>query len=190
LKVAFVADPQILWSILDEDAEGLQRLRDEGARVVSLVPWHDAALRHWLSDAFHSGPNDQAEREQISEVTRNWPSLLQRFHKLCQNSRLTWRDALEELKRQSQSIPAAEFGLDNPGPHEVLNALSSFDAVSESELCDLLAGDVELLTIQRSLRWAEPLALVRQAENGNYRLDPLVRKLVSQRLAARSSNGR
>lgn len=190
LKVAFVADPQILWSILDEDAEGLQRLRDEGARVVSLVPWHDAALRHWLSDAFHSGPNDQAEREQISEVTWNWPSLLQRFHKLCQNSRLTWRDALEELKRQSQSIPAEEFGLDHSGPHEVLNALSSFDAVSESELCDLLAGDVELLTIQRSLRWAEPLALVRQAENGHYRLDPLVRKLVSQRLAARSSNGR
>ena len=66
LKIAFVADPKTLWTLVDPDAEGLQRLRDAGVRLVSLAPWHDEVLRHWLSDAFHSGPNDKEEREQLS----------------------------------------------------------------------------------------------------------------------------
>lgn len=189
LKIAFVADPKTLWTLVDPDAEGLQRLRDAGVRLVSLAPWHDEVLRHWLSDAFHSGPNDKEEREQLSAATGNWASLLDRFHKLCRSGHGTWRDALEQLRRQVSRISLEEFGLDIDEPQRVMRELADLGSATEEDLCNLITG-VEPIAVQRTLRWAEALLLVRQFEQGAYRLDPLVHSLIKAAPAARTHNGR
>jgi hypothetical protein len=174
VRVAFAADPALAWSIT-ADSDALNGLRGLGARVVSLEPWQDPAVRQWLEEC-QCGPADKGGRETLRLVTGNWPWLLAEFQRRCQAGG-SWEDHLRRLETDltGENFRARLlriFGLDTEEPAEVLRYLvpSAYGPLPESDLADLVGDAGRVAAV---LRWAELLRLADQVEDG-WQVDPVV----------------
>jgi hypothetical protein len=180
VRVAFASDPVLALNVI-ADSDALDGLRGLGARVVSLEPWQDPAVRQWLEEC-QFGPADKGGREALRNVTGNWPWLLAEFQRRCQTGG-SWEDHLHGLETDlaNQDFRARllrVFGLDTEEPAEVLRPLvpSAYGPLPESDLADLVGNAGRVTAV---LRWAELLRLADQAEAG-WQLDPVVTRLLQQ----------
>jgi hypothetical protein len=177
VRVAFAADPILAWSLC-ADSDRLEALRERGVRVVSLEPWQDPAVRQWLEDC-QFGPSDKGGREELRQVTGNWPMLLTEFHRGCQPGG-SWSDHLDRLKadltrKERQAELARALGLDRTPQAEILRHLAEYRTLSEEDLATAI--DDRHLVIP-TLGWAELLRLADQGEAG-WQLEPVAARLLS-----------
>lgn len=183
VRIVFAGGPEAVRGLLHSDSQIELRRRIARSPLVSLGPWHDAALRTWLS-ANHFATLAPDERADIHRVTGNWPGLLRRLEQPGLAIAGAWKEALGELEAQLEdpSVAAevlAEFGLDQPEPMNMLAVMHALDAVSSTDLFTL--GDIRLplARIQLELKVAERLQLVRPSGKGKYNVDAVVGSLAS-----------
>jgi hypothetical protein len=176
VHVAFVADPETAWQWIGQHPTRA----DLSPLIISLKPWHDAALRQWLDDC--SLPSDKSSRERITHVTGNWPIQLQRFYQGSKADPHHWERYLEELAvalrdpKMAADI-ARDLGLTL---HELCKILRDLVTLGEASVEDLagIIEDVSGEVVQHSLRWAELLSLVTPVGYSSWHVNPLVARIL------------
>lgn len=186
-RVVFVAEPTNLWQLLEPDQTGEETIALERVSQITLRPWHDHALRQWLDDCGFS-VTDSLVRQRIHQSTGSWPRLLSWFYNQVRGDPRYWHRAIEHLDQQlahgelhDDLVKQFEFH-HSPGQRRLLemaaDLTSAEGVVSYKDLCEMLE-EMEPEQIQRCLRWAELLSLVRPAGSGIWQLDPVVRRLLT-----------
>jgi hypothetical protein len=180
-RVIFVANPQKLWELVTVNC--LDALLSHGVSIFSLKPWHDAALRQWLEDGDFTASNKQS-REKITQITGNWPVLLQRFYQQAKSEQ-HWEPYVQKLANlltQSQFLSelAIEMGLDHSHTQQrqVLQALATLKEASIEDLILIVEG-ISAEIIRQTFRWAELLRLAYPVGNSNWSVDPVVSHIVT-----------
>ncbi|MCC3410492.1 MAG: sigma-70 family RNA polymerase sigma factor [Microcoleus sp. PH2017_06_SFM_O_A] len=184
LQLVFVAYPQKAWQLVIHNWTGFDSFKE--LRFLSLKPWHDAALRHWLEDA--NLPSKLEVRNKITAVTGNWSNLLQEFYQFAQANPHCWQDSLAQLKNQFNKSDKLinSMGFDGCEPQRklVMRTLAEWgEAVAIEVLIEVL-DDVPPEVVKQTLRWAELLSLVshlgNQKQDGKdyWQIDPVVGRLL------------
>lgn len=180
-RVAFVADPRTTWRLLAEIDGDFDGLREQGVTSINLKPWHDTALRQWLEDTGF-GPRDSNGRNTITQVTGNWPLLLQQFYKMCQNSSQNWQITLKHFDDSLEQPEVAQkllhtLGLQQPEHQIILKTLCDWRDVNDViEYLD----EYPPALIERVLQWADLLQLAHPVQRDLWRVDPVVARLLQQ----------
>ncbi len=180
VQIAFVADPLALWQLLDGG-----QLADAGGGshfpLLKLAPWHDLSLRHWLSDC--NLPGDESDCRRIIAGTGKWPSLLMRLYDGWRAAARTQNNLTIELQkiRQEAALSESELGLTIGQPVRVLDLLSQWGETTQAADFAVIAEDLSVDLIRRSLLWADWLSLASPAGNDCWRLDPFVNAVLSAR---------
>ena len=182
VRIIFLADPRTTWELLDPP-QHLDNLIMAGFGTTGLQPWHDAALRHWLQDT-EFGPSDQQGWTRISAVTGNWPNLLGHLLGSAVDGARHWDACLADLEaslatREAVAPLEHDFGLDLAIPRQVLGVLAEYGQASSSELVHLLDDNVSPMDVERTLRWADLLALATREGDEQWRVNPLVGRLLA-----------
>jgi len=177
VRIVFMAHPQIVWQLISH----LDTLAAKGIATISLKPWDDAALRQWLEDCGFL--SDKKIRENITEVTGNWPILLQRFYQSSKSDPHRWEQDLQKLNDSLSDRKAAaeiehRFGLDLPVPQKVLRDLVIVNDATTAEGLVGVMDHITLETVNQSLRWADLLNLVIPTGNGCWRVNPVVGRVL------------
>jgi RNA polymerase sigma factor (sigma-70 family) len=164
MQLVFVADSQKAWQLVNHNSTGVDSSKE--LRYLSLKPWHDAALRHWLEDV--NLPSELEVRKKITEVTGNWSNLLQEFYKFSQADP-RWQDSLAELKNQfnksDKLINSMGFDGCEPQRKQVMTDFAKWgEPATVEDLIDLVP-DVSPEVVKQTLRWADLLSLVSRSGN-------------------------
>ncbi len=175
ITVLFVSGPQRTWATL----EGIDGAADLGVRQITLRPWHSAAVRQWLQDL--SLDSEQATRDEIYNVTGNWPALLMR---LSTSSNDALRRSCEDLRRLLQDpVQLAElrtvFGLSSDGADEPLRIAAELKQFSVDDVREL-APATEAAARERvtaSINRADRLGLISVAGKG-LEFDPVAANIL------------
>lgn len=179
VRVVFIADAQKAWQLINKNSTEFDWFK---ALSIGLKPWHNAALRQWLQDC--NFPNDKVTCEKITEVTGNWPILLQRFYQISKSDIHRWESHLQNLKHLFHDYEEVRnlllnLGIERQEQQRVLNALALFpnDNLSADDLVDLTDGlSAEL--INKVLRWADLLSLAsptgKREDSECWRINPVV----------------
>ena len=183
-RVLFVADPERMWALVQQDATGFDALIRKGTAASNLGPWHEAALRQWLQDwevAF-----GKQSKERVTELTGNWFVLLKLLYEHANADKARWKAKLEEIAEQLRQPAIVEllllaFGLNGSDRQRVLHNLAVFDegpdGVSTAGLSAVL-DDVDETTVRQTLHWADALGLVDPVGEGNWHIDPVLGSLL------------
>ncbi len=185
VRVVFIADPGLLWRLLHHAGAELRRIEQMlDSSVVALTPWHESALRQWIDEDSGLVDIGPLKREAIIKATGKWPVLLRRFYDRVNASKASREDHVQAIAAslRETSVAAdliAVFGLAIPDVHRVLRILADLgdDGKEEEATSDdlgSLAEGVEAVVVQRALRWAHLLSIVRTVGNGVWSLDPIV----------------
>jgi hypothetical protein len=196
VRVVFVADPQTTWALTSTENDLLEQLITQGVSTLTLRPWHDTALRQWLEDN-RFAPCDKAARERITNVTGNWPRLLQAFYDKARAAArvrgadkagadlLRWEDALTALEADLAAVPRARdeahaLGLRLPAARRVIEALHALDGASVADLESVLEGsDLLPVPVEATVRWADRLGLVALRAREVWQLDSLAERILT-----------
>ena len=93
VRVAFQADPDHLWSLVEVLPE---EYLDESNRLFDWIPaqpWNSAFLRRWCDDQnFHEA---NTKIDELLDVSGGWPLLLERY---AESSQKTWNAKIGELR--------------------------------------------------------------------------------------------
>ncbi|BAY24428.1 hypothetical protein NIES2100_42230 [Calothrix sp. NIES-2100] len=180
-RVVFVANPPKVWELINLNC--LDSLVSQGVSIFSLKPWHDAALRQWLEDDNFTAANKES-REKITEITGNWPVLLQRFYQQAKSDQ-HWEPHLQKL---ADSLTNSEYlnelailmGLDNTHPQQkqILHALATLKEAAIADLIEIVE-DISAEIVHQTFKWAELLRLAYPVGNSNWSIDPLVGRIVT-----------
>jgi len=179
VEILFAADPRTTWDLVGLDGSGLKNLKAKCASTLLLRPWHDAALRQSLDDDSSILSSQEPEKRlKITEATGNWPILLYRWHRLVQEEKVEWQNALRAIwEALGSSAMCAElagaFGLDFGVARSILSDLQQLDAATIDELVVIVDDEVKHL-VRQTITWADLLSLVIPAGNGTWQVDPVV----------------
>jgi len=173
--VLFLADPTTSFQMIKD---GDTTIPQEVAGM-TLHPWHDTFLRQWLEDC--QLPNDLPNRQEVRQMTGNWPGLL---YMLIRSSREGNRlqDRLSALNQEmtdnaNTSKLLKLFGLELPEPREVLTMLATLEEpTTEQDLASL--GEFDIDRVNRDIRWAELMGLVKRVGVDTWDIDPIVQFLL------------
>lgn len=180
VRIIFAANPQKSWNLVNVNC--LDYLISQGVSTFSLKPWHDAALRQWLEDSNFTASNKES-REKITEITGNWPVLLQHFYQQAKSDQ-HWEPHLQKLADSLTQPPFLEelvvsIGLDNSHSQQrqILYALAT---LKEATIEDLIAivEEISAEVVCKTFKWAELLQLAYPVGNDNWSVDPLVSHIV------------
>ena len=185
VRVVFLADSGLLWRLLDRAGPALERMEQMlESTVVALAPWHESALRQWIDEDSGLVDIGPPKREAIIAATGKWPVLLRRFYDQVSSSKGGRKDHIQAIAGSLSNVSVASelvavFGLTIPDVRKVLNVLADLgeDGKEEEATSDdlvSLAEGVEAAVVQRVLRWAHLLSIVRTVGNGGWSLDPIV----------------
>lgn len=180
-RVVFIADPARAWEYLHALPSGVEQF--------TLGPWSDAFLRQWLDDM--GLPSDPERRAAIEQATGNWPLLVLRWHRGLTSGGDEWRQrlaALEEESRLGSPAPGfvSDFGLDIAEARTCLHAMAEHypEGYARGVDTEAMAGlqDLDWGVLQRVLRWGTAIGIVQRSGLDEWRLDPVVsRVLAAQR---------
>jgi hypothetical protein len=178
-RLVFIADPSATWSIIPE----VDTIKKAGANLVSLTPWHDAALQHWLDETGFANVSS-SDRVRINEVTGNWPVLLNCFHQRCGNILHIWRHVLDQLDSEISGNLQINgfnleklFGVNRQEARLVLSDLAILEEASADELSALNSA-VPVETADHVLKWAALLSLVQPSGNERFRIDSILGRVL------------
>lgn len=179
VRIAFVADPFFTWRLVEEPT-------DEWKTQVScfnLHPWNDIAVRQWLID--YGFPDNREHRLKLSQVTGNWPYLLQKFYDLAQRNPEQWQNDITRLNELIHEPGfavefAAALGLDLQTPRgKILRDLAQIGEASVDDLTAIVENMAPEV-IRQTLRWAERLSLIQFIGNEQWRVQPQVGVMLHQ----------
>ncbi len=184
IRVVFAADPTKTWRWLTTRAErraefGLDRVQP----LFSLTAWHDSFLRVWLEDLGIRA--EDHERAEITDVTGNYPVLLERFYKAASADLREWRPYLEAMKNSFNEYReelGLAFGLHVTEPATVLRAIVRRGQSSVEDLAAATGLSPE--TVAASLDWADLLGYIlpvasKEREQIAWQPTPLMNRLLS-----------
>ena len=181
LHIAFVADPYIIWALLD-DLEKFNSFFSKEVNIINLHPWQEPALRQWLEDCDFRVSNKEG-RNKIAKVTGNWPLLIDYFYNTKSNKDL-WKNKLEEIEKLFANIDFIEnlfpkFGLNIPIPNKILNNWIDLgeEEISKEDLATVIE-DIPVDNIERTLRWGEQLCIINSTGNNYWRIDQVVKRIL------------
>jgi hypothetical protein len=175
VTVLFMADPHRTAATF----LGLDGAPDLGIRQLTLRPWHDAAVRHWLEELEIAG--DEAIRKAIHAATGNWPELLMRLNTAhpkgigpaCNDLELLFSDPtqLSELRRA--------FGFSDPSAELPLRVAAQLEEFTVEEVCDYAEAPDEHARqrIAEHIAWADRVGLI-TLSGAKRRLDPIAAKIL------------
>ena len=175
VSMVFLAEPATLWRLVSEDP-GLQSLE---VAWMSLLPWHDGFVRHWLQERHL--PSDLEQRERLAKATGNWPELLYGLLDGCTEAgelkaRIAAREASSGSREERQTYLEA-FGLVTHDAYPTLYALAVIeDPVELADLAEVARLPQE--KVRTALHWAELLGLARRAGGEFWSVDPMVRTVI------------
>ena len=180
VRALFVANPQTLLRLVEAD---LDMMRDHDVEILSLAPWHDTALQHWLEA--NNLPNDKNTRERIQLVTGGRSFLLHRFIDDVPHY-ASWEQALNALELQLKQLDYRKeilqaLGLDENTqfPELVLRAIAQWKGdIDQADLSELLPSPI-VERLPMLLRWSVSLYLASDVGPETWRLDPFVQKLLA-----------
>ena len=183
VRVLFMADPAQTWQLIDDAQEGLTELKESGVTVFSLSPWHDAALRQWLEDCGF-GPRDQQGRDKVARATGNWPVFLYDFFNRTRSDVHRWERWLSEFEHKLTASAEVEtllgrFGLVNQrvSQRQILSILTDYGEATVGDLAEL-ASEWPAGFVHQTLAWADLLRLIRPTGRDQWRIDPVVGRLL------------
>lgn len=132
LTVLFIADPHRTAATF----QGLEGARDLGVRELTLLPWHDAAVRHWLGELGVAA--DCGVRERICEATGNWPELLMRLNTSDAKGLRHACDDLETLLHQPSKLAElhSTFGFGEEAALQPLRIAAQLGEFTVEEVCE------------------------------------------------------
>ena len=181
VRICFVANPQKTWDLFRHTTQEQNSIVAKG---IVLTPWHDDTLRQWLEDC-NITAIEKESRTKITNVTGNWPILLKEFHQNCQSDETSWERHLQDL---DNSLDGAEFarsianslGLEDIDPQcrQVLRVLKTLEEASEEDLIGIEEG-ISADLVRQTLEWARHLHLVLPKGKGNWRVDPLLARILT-----------
>lgn len=176
VRILFVADPRTAWQLIRDGVVGPEHPLMKELRIVTLNPWHDAALKQWLEDCGFEV--DKEGRMKITSATGNWPFMLMRFYELAKSDPAHWEQCLNELSKSVQDPTAAtecaaRLGLAQKRHRQVLHDLATLGEATVSDL-DGIHEDVPTETLTHILRLADWLSLIRRSKDDMWQVDPFV----------------
>ena len=180
LHILFAADSSATLRLV---ADGyLDGLSATGVTTMSLQPWDDTYLRHWLT--IRNNSSEPEVRQRIRGTTGNRPLLLRRYIEGLADS--SWPQALERIGQELGTsegagaiLKALGLGSRNSMERRVLTTLAEYrDAVRLPELVTLLDDQLPADQIRPIMRWAELMALVIVIDDNTWQADPFVAKLL------------
>ena len=184
VRCLFVADPAAAWNLAASAPDTQKLLTESNVQLLSLKPWDESALRQWLADAGFS-PNEP-EVNRIIELTGCWPFELMKLAALAPSTVEQWPRIVEELtawQRSPQGLESAcnDFGFSAcPKAMSVLADLAEFQGdesgVSAENLLDVT--DEQETLVMQTLRWGDWLRLVSPSVSNEWRIDPLVGRVL------------
>lgn len=183
LRVVYVADSRQTWELIKDERTPFDKLSSSAVSFVTLRPWHDAALRQWLDDC-NLEPREPDGRRAVTEMTGNWPTLLQRFYEITQPNPHEWKAALETLDKEltnALNVPKLlrQLGLFHPDQQRILADMSILEEVSVGELAACLAEEVSSELVWYTCQWADLMGLIWPKRDGKWSVHPLVGRLLS-----------
>ncbi|HCF60851.1 MAG TPA: hypothetical protein DFS52_22975, partial [Myxococcales bacterium] len=173
IRLVFVGDPLKAWQWLEYPERVRAQIESElGVERVELRPWHETAVRSWLSEVGFGPAGNEAGRGRLSEVTGNWGERLYRFGDRCREQAHRWPELLEELARETEVSTLAPLFELVPEALPALRALGEIGTLGTlEEVCD--HSDIELQLARRTASWAELLGYAHRDQAG-WTIDPLV----------------
>ena len=171
LRAAFLATPERLWQLLGE----------AGTPEMDTVDWFELGpcderfIGRWLEDITVPG-----NAKDLLEVSGGWPTVLEVFAK---KRAKTWRARMDALGRELEKRPEAQlrdrFGVSGEAAH-VFHGLAIADEPFDEASVELVAGEVDrdVGEVQRRVLWGERLRLLSRTEDGRWKLNPLVKRLL------------
>jgi len=178
VSLVFLADPGTLWTaVSDENTFVAMDMRP----WISLLPWQDGFVQHWLQD--QQFPINGDQRKGLRHATGFWPGLLLDLVDGCKETQEFKRRVeaanLQPLSREKIEQYASSFGLHIHAPQQILKILAELgEAVEPTDLADIAECDPAL--VQRVLRWADLLGLVRRDGGNLWSLDPVVKTVLTR----------
>jgi hypothetical protein len=169
----FLANPQKIWDF-GKDFE------ETKIPILTLEPWHDLALRHWLEDSGIFITKE--ERQKITDYTGNWPKLFSPFYESKDPSplnhlenQLEERYGLSTLAHPEKRLELLSLFAFPPQTLPLLRLIAEYkEPLDEQTLVDL--GEDALL-VGQTLRWAHHLHFL-TARSKTFILDPFIAKLL------------
>ncbi len=176
-RVLFMADPSHLFQLLS----ALEELIPRGLQWVSLRPWKEEFLRQWMEDVGFQDTRDV--RRDVIGRTGGWPMLLTRLYDLVRDKGLaSGLDYLDRGMIDPHSIADClrDFGLDDPVRKNVLLCLAQLGEADFEGLETVVDDEgINADSLQRVLKWAELLHLVRRVEENSWQPDGVVARLLA-----------
>ena len=171
LRAAFLATPERLWRLLAEADTPKTDMVD----WFELGPCDELFLRRWLEDIAVPG-----NARDLLEVSGGWPAVLELFAK---KRAKTWQVRMDALVRDLEKRPEAQlrdrFGLSDEAAivfRGFAIADEPFDEASVELVADEVGRDVD--EVQRRVRWGQRLHLLQRTQDGRWKLNPMVKRLL------------
>ena len=163
LTVLFIADSHRTAATI----QGLEGVREQGIRELTLHPWDDAAVRQWLED--QGVVAEIGTRALIRQATGNWPELLMRLNGYSKGDLPQACADLEQLVKQPGQLPElhSAFGFGDMGADQPLRIAAQLKQFTVEDVCDYSdAGDADSRQrIADCIARAEHLGLITTAGN-------------------------
>jgi hypothetical protein len=183
VRVVFVAASDALLQLVTGE---LDEIEGAGVELLSLGPWQETALQHWL-DMNHL-PTETAIRQRVRALTGNRPLLVYRFLQEAKHY-AHWEQAARQFEAdlarpegRQDILTALGLGRGRELPHQVLRHLALLEredqAVTSSQLAQALRDSGMDAPVDAILRWAELLQLVFKASADSWHLDRWVAPLL------------
>ncbi|MEP6668740.1 MAG: hypothetical protein ABJF10_06280 [Chthoniobacter sp.] len=176
--VVFFADPDRTAALVE--AAALPE-SDAALRTLTLVPWHDDAIRQWFEE-HNAVPTTPSRRELLRDATGGWHRWIE---PLCQTPERGFDAALATARqRLSQPAELARCGEDLFGAasaesasrRRMLSAAADLDGATSAEIAELLG--VDLTTVDSALRWAALLGVANEA-GGRWKIEPFAARCLA-----------
>lgn len=180
LTVLFIADAHRTAATL----QGLEGAAEGGIRQLTLHPWRDAAVRHWLEELGIIGDQaSEAARKAIKTVTGNWPELLMRLNTSHPEGLRAACEDINSLFSDLTQLPQLRtaFGFTDQSAEKPLRIAAQLEEFTIEEICDYAEAPDEdaRQRIAQQIAWADRLSLV-TLSGAKLRIDPIAAKILLQ----------
>jgi len=188
VRIAFVANPSKAQSLVSIDPDFIQTSTQRKVDIISLHPWHESALRQWLTDSMF--PFNQVRVWNDLRLDLGlWPMLLYKWYDECVVEPQRWRGRLDSIVSELNDSAMSNrwlgaFGLgSDPEADRFFRTFGDIGAASVEELSGLIDGFSDE-DVKRLMTWAEMLAIGRRAVHGKLELDSVVNTILNPKRTA------
>ena len=177
--VVFVTGPNRLFSIVPD----MVRRKFDGVNFTSVQPWDNSTVNHWLQEGGYSAV-DASVRAKLSNITGNWPVLLEEALKYL-NSNIDDTEKLEMEIKEAIYSPERKselynlFGLMDAAMSPLKFLCDNGPGWSIEEISGLIetGENISAEHVSNVLTWAALLGIARRGPDG-WAIDAVVRQVL------------